>query len=291
MTPPVRRVRAFAFAATGLIALAGVEALQDMTPWILAASMLAGLPHGAADHDLAERWLDGHTLRERIAFHLGYLAAVAIVMAAWFLAPSAAVWTFLLFTAWHFGQSDLLHLPEPLQHSAVAATRGGLLLGGLLFTSPEIIWELVHVTAGNDRQPLPLPSESSLTAFWMLAGLHIGAVLLYGRSVPEAMKNTVLDASAIVVAWSLVGGALGLALYFAFWHTPDHFAAIRSGRDWREMLKLTAPRTIGAAAGLVLLGVLVPTSSWPLVIVMLIAALTVPHAMVVHLTLPRRANA
>ena len=63
-----------------------------------------GIPHGAVDHLIESKSWD---YRKAPRFILKYLALMAPVGLFWLIAPTLALITFLVYSAWHFGQADV----------------------------------------------------------------------------------------------------------------------------------------------------------------------------------------
>jgi lycopene beta-cyclase len=63
-----------------------------------------GIPHGALDHLLESGNL---YVRPKISFILKYLAAAAACLGLWLVFPNAALLFFILYSIWHFGQTDM----------------------------------------------------------------------------------------------------------------------------------------------------------------------------------------
>jgi hypothetical protein len=73
---------------------------------VLGLGLLAvGLPHGALDHLLAHGRLEP---RVEAGFVARYLGAAFGLLGVWLVAPAVARLVFLLYSAWHFGQADVV---------------------------------------------------------------------------------------------------------------------------------------------------------------------------------------
>lgn len=103
--------------------------------FLLAPALLfPGLSHGAADHHLD--W-QGKP-RGLSLFILRYIAIMLLVAGIWLLFPILGLFIFLLFSAWHFGETDLREwgIYNPIQ----AFLFGLGILGLLLLTHlPETV--------------------------------------------------------------------------------------------------------------------------------------------------------
>jgi len=89
-----------------------------------------GIPHGAVDHLLE----NGHFLeRSKVAFVLYYLSLAAINLVCWIYFPVYALVFFLLYSAWHFGQTDMQEWHPKENNPFKNIAWGCILLGIILF--------------------------------------------------------------------------------------------------------------------------------------------------------------
>jgi Brp/Blh family beta-carotene 15,15'-monooxygenase len=268
--------------------------LGEAGPPLIALALLAGLPHGAVDHQLAEFAPHWRGWRGQVSFHAVYVLSVLIVLAGWALTPVAGLLLLLLSAAWHFGESDLLHLPPEIRSTSHALGRGALIVLAPMLLEPEAAMTLFASVSGKPwGTVLPLPTG---VLGPLMAAAIVGWHLWTLSKVQGASRKQALT-DAVGIALLVCGGGpmLGFALYFTLWHTPDHFAAVarsRRGTDragWRQIAWDAAPRTLVALAGMVLLVAVVDPSLWARFTVWVVAALTLPHALVVHLASSARA--
>ena len=67
--------------------------------------LIAGLPHGALDYYLLTTHYQGAQLAGALS---GYLALIGITALIWWLLPLVFLFSFLAYSAFHFGDSDWL---------------------------------------------------------------------------------------------------------------------------------------------------------------------------------------
>lgn len=112
---------------------AGFPDVYENLQWgLLAAGLFTvGIPHGAVDHLLGTGTLKN---RPSPVFMLGYLGIMLLYLIVWSLVPLPALLLFIGYSAFHFGQSDLLEwnikAPNPLK----SFLWGLIALGIMLFT-------------------------------------------------------------------------------------------------------------------------------------------------------------
>ncbi len=70
---------------------------------LLFGLFLVGIPHGAIDHLLESNHFDAPI---KVGFILNYLLKMAVMALIWWVNPVSALILFLLYSAWHFGESE-----------------------------------------------------------------------------------------------------------------------------------------------------------------------------------------
>jgi lycopene beta-cyclase len=88
-----------------LFLLGNHTAPQDILGYglLLIGFVTVGIPHGAIDHLIESgNW----ELKGIAKFSLNYISKALIMMFLWILSPQIALLFFLLFSSWHFGQTD-----------------------------------------------------------------------------------------------------------------------------------------------------------------------------------------
>ena len=95
----------FLFSLMLTLALAGLISLQDNVWWIACSVLilLAGLPHGAYDLVIMRARHRGTELAMMV---LGYIALVLAALVLWAFQPFVLLASFIVYSAFHFGDSD-----------------------------------------------------------------------------------------------------------------------------------------------------------------------------------------
>lgn len=256
--------------------------------FLFAVALIVGLPHGALDHRLAHMWGGWRSLRGQLGFHAVYLVGVVVALLGWVLVPAAGLVLLLATSAWHFGESDLLHLSRKLRRPSVVWSRGLMIVMGPFLAHPDEAARLFAEVAGPGT-PLAavLPSAELGTA------LAFGLVVVHGALVAASGRDFEEQSLALLdvlgVAFLTLGGGpvVGIGLYFLLWHTPDHFASVlrhetARGAGLRTILADAAPRTAVSLVGLLVLAWWVDPSLWTRWIVWGVGCLALPHALIVH---------
>jgi lycopene beta-cyclase len=112
--------------------------LQSITPhtfkWVepvlfFFGLLCVGIPHGAVDHLLDNGSLKGHV---NLNFLLRYLGAAIAYLVFWLAFPNTSLLLFLIYSVWHFGQSDMEEWQPSLKSPIKNGLWGSLLLGIIL---------------------------------------------------------------------------------------------------------------------------------------------------------------
>ena len=192
---------------------AGMESAQ-MTVVAAIVIIMAGIPHGTLDVEIAATHFSRNNLSGKAAIIAGYVACAMAMISLWTVAPEIALVSFLVISIVHFSQ-DWRDRADP-------------------FLAMMVGWALVALPA------LARPTEVGLI-FGMLTGNQNGqmiAALLACASVPAALGSLVFaycaytndDTQSTVEVITCIVSALFLppliafAIFFCGLHSPRHFA-------------------------------------------------------------------
>lgn len=248
----------------------------------LVGFVVIGLPHGALDHRVGVRAMG---LRPAV-FYVAYLGFALAVGALWFWWPGPAAVSFLVASAWHFGEADVRHLRarRGMGH-AVILSRGALIVGLLALSWPDQV-----VTLLGPWSPWPVGWSRTVALPAGLWSLHAGVILLGTRSALREVVP-VLISGLVLAAWMwMAEPLLAFAGYFLCWHSLDHLDVLRRALrlNTTRLVASVIPYTVAAALGsalVVVLGLNLPVSDGALAGVALgsLAAVASPHLVVVEL--------
>lgn len=296
----------------------GVDGPSRYLP-LLASVVFLGLPHGALDHVAVPRARDATpTARSLAAVGALYLALGGLYGLVWFAAPAAAFVGFVLLTWVHWGQGDVsllltlagtTHLRTRGQRVLAAAVRGGIPMVAPLVGFPEAYRRVAATTVGL------FVSDASFE--WLLdptlraavgggvGALTVASLLLGWRRATDgpARDAWTLDACESAFLWLFflaVPPVVAVGLYLSLWHSVRHLArlaaldpslaaSLRRGRYRPVVARLgrdALPLTFGAVAVFAALAAAVPAGVGSVdavasVYLVLLAVLTLPHAVVV----------
>lgn len=165
--------------------------------------LLIGIPHGALDYKLG---VLSKNQNINLSFVLKYLAIMAAVYAIWLLSPMISLLLFILYSAWHFGQTDIAEwkIDSPFI---------GFLWGLLFFTALLSS----HVTELNQiLQSLEIGVLSD-SPVWKL--LFLGAIVS-ALLISLRVRNISLTILTLLLCVSYyMPVVIAFSIYFVFHHS------------------------------------------------------------------------
>ena len=283
---------------------------------LLLGIVLIGLPHGALDHLVPARI--GLPWARRplpfAAFLALYVAAAGAYGLVWWTAPTTAFVGFLALTIWHWGQGDQRFLEIFLGRgrTALAGSLVTILTRGAL---PVLVPVLAFPAAADDLFRRATGALGLEVAGWSIGDPRVGTALavlllaLLAGYVPTALRAArdrtgawidLGEVGLLILVFALVPAYAAIGIYFLAWHSLRHLArllllrpndaeAVRRGRTARPVGRFALdllPITLAALAILAGLAAwaepnLTSVDDFVALYLVLISALTVPHAAVV----------
>jgi Brp/Blh family beta-carotene 15,15'-monooxygenase len=253
----------------------------------VAGILIAGIPHGAMDHVTAS-FLEGTKFR-LFRYLIQYTLSALLYLAVWFLFPGVALLLFLLLTAWHFGETDLVCFTNKIISPIIIFGYGFCLLMWLLMKDADTTLQWIQLISG--KQEYVNAVITALSSVPHLLWFVLSAVMIFitvindqTKWLPAFVFLCFLFAS---VYTSLI---LGFIIYFTGWHSLQALQHIRlSVFKHSGLVKLVLnalPATLGSV---VLLFVIitygkeewVQSSSLPSLFILL-SVLTLPHMAEMH---------
>ncbi|MEL6134576.1 MAG: Brp/Blh family beta-carotene 15,15'-dioxygenase, partial [Bacteroidota bacterium] len=252
-----------------------------------------GIPHGATDH-VVDRYIQ----RKRgQRFHWGrflfyYLGAILLYTICWIFLPLLSLVIFLLISAFHFGQSQLL----PLKFTKQSPFRpilyilwGGIVLWAIVGFHPESSGEILGSLFGQGtiQWELPLVYMTLAPAFlaWLL--LMVVISVREGLSIRSVAWET-FNLLVLIAMSHELSLLMSFALYFGLWHSMasiSHeihiFRTEHASFSWKSFAKDALPFSLISFGGIVLLlitaQILQSHISPYLLFFIAISVLTLPH--------------
>lgn len=242
----------------------------------LAAILLIGVPHGAADVQLAVRGRLLTSNRSMLLFVVGYLALTGLVVGFWLALPIIALPAFFLLSAYHFGRGDGLARQAKVSAIVALAHGGGLALIPLFHTA-EVTPILAYLTDLDGALFQPF---------------FIGMAIVWSGCVAFAAFNktlgrtALLEIIAIAALFTIVPPLPAFAIYFTAIHSRRHFArlfaiGLNNSRDWVPAALIAAFSVVAIAVAAALMEPTQLSSGLVKALFIALAGLTVPHMLLV----------
>ena len=199
---------------------------------LLLGLIAVGIPHGAMDH-MTEAL--SKTKRITLPFVIKYLGLMAMVYVLWVLSPGIAVFSFILYSAWHFGETDT---QEWEIYSAAIGLCWGVLFFIGLFAShlPELNGVLSLLGAGAIDVYIN-PKDI------FLASLALSFVI---ASYNKSMQWIFLLAFLFLSQWMPL--VISFGIYFIFHHSYKGWSHLKQalGESDVSLFKNALPFNLGA---------------------------------------------
>jgi len=260
------------------------------TPFIL----LLGIPHGAIDNVL---YLRNSEIKNSYFIAI-YLLFVAINVALWIFFPTVAFATFLILSAYHFGQSQFLHYfnKQAFSYGFLYLLWGIFILTGLVYLNysevQTIMAQYPEFNAfGYFQEELFLRY-----LFWITGGATVVLMLILTvqKKLPtEAFFMEALVLCLIVGCFYLMPLLIGFTLYFVILHSlkvlREEYQFLKTEGEASSVInfiKTVAPFTLLSIAGIAFLfGIIywdILQISYGYCLLIVISSITLPHVFVMN---------
>ena len=262
--------------------------------WALAFVVFIGLPHGAFDAAVTLSMLPSAKKIIRLAgILICYLLLAIFVVLVWYQFPGFALLLFLIISVIHFGLADYSASPTRIKCLHVTA-HGGIVAIWLPVIHKEEVTELFAVLT-NGHTPFIWDIMTLLLLFW------IGGTALHLYQTLSSKKHYFVGVELIgliIFAW-MATPLVTFAVYFCLIHSSRHFTFI-----WKQLRSISTKRVLINSA-LVLSGAswliggglywylhldMTPSNAALQTIFIGLAALTVPHMMLIDLVFRPHSN-
>lgn len=283
VVPSARRLGTVCVAVLAAAAAVGtlVPAAGRAGPALLVVAGLLGLPHGAVDH-LALDWSRGRAGAPTRRLLAAYVAGAVLTAGLALTFPVPAVLALLVLSALHFAEGeaafDRLRGGAGLRLPALALGVAVVALPVLLRPDPvRPLLAALDPALPAVLDPLRAPVLFA-TALLVVAGLAVAAAHRSWTSVGELA----LVAGAALAAPPL----LVFAVWFGAWHAPRHVLRLLAlqpdGTLPERVRRLSRAALLPTAAALTgLVALALGGRGLPAAVLVVLLALTVPHAVVV----------
>jgi Brp/Blh family beta-carotene 15,15'-monooxygenase len=188
--------------------------------------LLLGVPHGAADMLIASKNLrHGTSQFSKLKFNLQYLGNIAIFSAVLFFFPISGFIIFLLFSAYHFGESDLHSLNIESILGKIIVFNYGLLVLGVIFLPDFQQIQTAIISSSWNVKFLGIVNwinENNLKILLFIFVLFLFNGLTYFVLNKAAFKNSYVQITQNMVLLPILYSLplmLSFSFYFLLWHS------------------------------------------------------------------------
>jgi Brp/Blh family beta-carotene 15,15'-monooxygenase len=256
--------------------------------------LLIGIPHGAIDHVL---FFKKRSLSQ-LQFYSIYLGLILIFLVLWIFFPFWSLLLFLLISAFHFGESQFSEIKTArLIKYLLFPVWGIALLSTLMHYNLQ---ELINITTYfKDTNDLQIMYDQGLIYKLYLA-TNIGSVLLLlilclkSQMSLDRFFSELFLLAILHITFYLFPFLIAFTMYFVILHSiqvmHQEFQFLKRDSDsfkFIDFLKILTPYSLLSifftALIIVLSYVGVISYSVPLVSIIIISVITLPHAIVMHI--------
>jgi Brp/Blh family beta-carotene 15,15'-monooxygenase len=283
---------------------------------LLVSLVVLGLPHGATD-DLVTAWSLRVSRRRGLALAAGlYALAGGVYLLAWFYAPLASFAFFIVLTWAHWGLGDLAAVlagtgyryPRSRVHRVLnASLRGALPMLVPLVAFPVTYQSIVTVVvdlfgATPEATDWVFTPGTRAVVTGGLVALTVVTLAWGAVTDRDGFRVDLFETGLLWAFFSVVPPVFAVGVYFTLWHSLRHatrvlcldpvgLAALAADRPLAaagRFVRDAGPNTLVALCILLGLALTVPrtpvgVSGLVAVYLVLLAVLTLPHAVVVGL--------
>lgn len=286
-----RRGLSLAAIAAGVLFFPDAASGAAYVPFALLL-IVAGIPHGAADHLLFRRARDsGVSWRQVLPRFLGFYGLLVVTYGLlWWAWPTAALGLFLLASAYHFGQTHYhaADLSAPCR-TIVFVLAGAFFIGFPVLLHPADALPILEQMLGRTLRPAAWWTG---VVPWVLLAVNLLVAAVLPTKRPSVRGGRTLDILLLATLFYGLPLLVGFAVFFLLWHSwpaaVDQYRLLKRAQPelsvGRYALALL-PLSLGALLSLVAL--LSFTGDWldgaaaAGWLFVFVAVITLPHAVLV----------
>jgi Brp/Blh family beta-carotene 15,15'-monooxygenase len=275
------------FASLLIFYLIGDTKLELVFAFALIAIM--GIAHGATDHLLVQHLPVSKMKKWPLWKFIGaYLSIMMTYAALWYFFNGLAFLIFLIISAYHFGEAQLM-----IHKNKLRIVRFTYFLWGCCAL---LVLFLPHLT---ETKGLIVPYLIGIDTFeffqnyalFILGIFGLPLLLLLVLSSRALFIRESIELAMLYIISSYTSLLVGFAVFFALWHAYDatsfqllKLSEIKKGFGMRAWIRNATPYTVISWVGIIVIILLAVQLdlSWPLVTLffVLVSLITLPHVMI-----------
>ncbi len=262
--------------------------------------LLLGIPHGATDHIVFFSQKNTNLQKTSwVYFFKIYLGIMLAYTLAWYILPLICFMAFLIFSAYHFGQSQLYYFEikeKKWLKSILYISWGNVLLLSILGFNAEDTLSILANTPFLDLMQFVLVNFK----YFLGTNLALMLTILLGLGIQSKvnflyiLQELALLALLLFLCWS-TSLLWSFAIYFALWHSLQTIeqeirvfsSDFKKGYSWKNYIKDALPFSVISFVGIgfILLGLYFFEFNTPNLLFgffVMISILTAPHAWLIE---------
>jgi beta-carotene 15,15'-dioxygenase len=289
---------------TGLLLLIVQLYIHAVTPQIqfiifLAGIVLLGVPHGAADLLIAAQNAKNESrLFSKSKFFFNYLGRLVLFAGLLIFFPLAGSLLFVLFAAYHFGETDLHQFKTNTIAGKLFVFSYGLVIMSVIllshFEEVRPLFSLFNLKA-NQNDFISIVEKNRYTILYLSLILFFASTFFYFSVTSSGIGNQdrfLVQFVLIVLILYNLPLLLGFTFYFIFWHSllsmQNIISYLRKDNllHGRFITKQISIYSLIAITGIILFGLtgfmFADNNAMIIYVFLGLAVLTAPHMQIMH---------
>lgn len=241
-----------------------------------------GIPHGALDHLLSK-----NNNTPIFNFIIKYLTVIALYLLLWQVAPMISLLAFVIYSSFHFGESEIIHTNESVKSFGVYLKAFLLGLNILIFIIATHIEESSTIISFLSKESSSIFYEINAPSWYLVIPIVSFSYILVQSVISK--KKELIGLLFLIAIGTLVPLPLAFGLYFILQHSYNAWIHLQKGLNMNasQLYKKSAAFTLGALVLFIVIAFFVRDTSnlnafWANFFVF-IACISLPHFVLMHL--------
>jgi len=244
--------------------------------------MWIGIPHGALDHLLSKS-----SNTPILNFIFKYLIVIALYLLLWQVAPMISLLAFVIYSSFHFGESELIHTNESVKTLRDCFKAFMLGFNILIFIIATHIEDSLRTISFINKESSSFFYEINVTTWYLVISIVSFSYILVQSVISK--KKEFIGLLLLLAIGILVPLPLAFGLYFILQHSYNAWIHLQKGLKMNasQLYKKSAVFTLGALVLFIVIAFFVRDTSnlnafWANFFVF-IACISLPHFVLMHL--------